>query len=936
MIVIVATTTAGNPLAQSPQSTPPADRQSDEALLRQADEARKDKSPVAQKHALELYRRVTQETTERAIEARAWNGAGQAAAALEDPDTAFDCWKRAANAAVAAGDRGREADATYLTAYLLLQQQRVSEAAPQFERAAALHQAVGNAMRAGMSWNNLGVCYSELGETRRALDAFEKALELRGADPFGQALTLSGMASVEWRRGEYESALEMYGKSLSLFRGLKALPQEADILNNQGLALADLGQASRAEASYQDALRLWKAADDRAGEARTLNNLGMLLAVHHPARAMPLLRRARDAFGQLNDTRGKAYTAHNLGDALTSLRQYAQARQAYAESLAMKRELGDQSGEAYTLRSLGNLETRQRRFPQAIGRFDEALAIWRAIEDRNGEAATLADLAYCESEAGSLEPAIGHAEDALRLIESSRADLTAPNLRMSFLSSWDELYELVTDLWMRRHARDPGKGYEVAAFDARERGRARVLLDSLARVAAPPRQNGQSGLDDLGEERRLREKTLAQGRLLSQAIALRQGKQREDQARRELSAVEFEYQQARSRNENNGPATGRPLPLAEIRAKLPLETSLLVYAIGRRRSYVWSISQERLVARTLPSRAAIAPLVAQLRRAAQARVAGSDATAEARGVRIAAADAEFDRVAGSLSRILIAPVASSLARRILIVPDGPLHFLPFAALPMPGSNEPLLARHEPVWLPSASFAAVHAAHAPVRRVAIFADPVYGADDPRLNGAVAGRGSGEAGELILPRLRSSGEEGREIARLAPGEAVLRTGIEADKSALKTALGQNFDVLHLAVHTLLDADHPQTSGIALSMFDAHGRVEDGLLRLSEIYPLRLSTELVVLSSCESHLGKEYAGEGLASIAHALLHAGARQVAATLWPVADGATTPLMRRFYREMLHEREAPAEALRRAQLSLRDDAKYHAPFYWAGFMVEGL
>jgi CHAT domain-containing protein/tetratricopeptide (TPR) repeat protein len=853
---------------------------------------------------------------------------------LGDVEAALDCWKHEVDAAASVGDRALEAEGNYRQAYLLLQQQRPAEAVPAFQRAVALNQIAGNAARAATAWNNLGVAYSNLGETRSALEAFEKALELRGDDSFGQALALSGIASVEWRRAEYEKALESDGKSLALFRGLKALPQEADLLNNEGLALADLGQRVRAEARYNEALRLWRAAKNPAGEARTMNNLGMLLAVHDPARAMPLLRRARDVFGELKDTRGKAYAIHNLGDALTSMRQYAKARQAYAASLALKREVGDRSGEAYSMRSMGNLETRQRRFSQAIEEYTAALAIWRSIEDRNGEAATLADLAYCESEAANLAAAIGHAEEALGLIESSRAELTAPNLRMSFLASWDELYDLLADLWMRRSAQEPGKGYEVAAFDARERGRARVLLDSLTQGSSPAGR-AESGVDALDEERRLREKLLAEGRLLSQVIALGQGKQREEQARRELSAVEFEYQQAEARNHSEtaaGGARGRPLALKEIREAMPPDATLVVYDVGRRRSYVWCVSKERLTVRTLPPKSAIASLVEQLRRAGLARIGGSDASAETRRQRIASADAEFNRIAGILSRMLIAPVASNLARRVLIVPDGPLHLLPFGALPVAGSSEPLLACHELIRLPSASFAAVQSDRTPVRRVAIFADPIYGPNDPRLTSPHRG----EPGEFTLPRLESSGEEGRAVARLADGEAVLHAGADASKSTLLSTLGGHFDVLHLAVHTLLDAAHPQTSGIALSMLDSSGRVEDGLLRLSELYRLRLNGRLVVLSSCESHLGKDYAGEGLASIAHGLLYAGAKQIVASLWSVADNATTPLMRGFYREMLQDGIAPAESLRRAQLALRADAKYHAPFYWAGFVVEGL
>jgi len=792
------------------------------------------------------------------------------------------------------------ADAEYKRAYELLQQMRPAEAIEPFRRSAEMNEKAGNLMRASIAWNNLGAAYSYLGEVRLSIDAFQKALALRERikDRFGQGLTLSGIASVEWRRGEYQAAIDLYHQSLALFREEKAIPQQADALSNLGLVFADIGDEASARQRYGEALQLWRTSKDKAGEARTLNNLGML---SHEAAS---LQQALAIMEELKDQRGRAYVLHNLGDAYVVSGALAKADEAYRISLGLKREIGDRAGLAATLNSQGRLRLRQKDVAGAVTLLRESLGMYRAIEDRNGEAVASADLAYALRAAGELDEAAEQAEAALALTESSRAELLAPNLRMSFLSSRRDVYQLLTDIRMKQHAGAPGKGFDAMAFDANERSRARVLLDSLPRADLEALPASAALLEP---QRRVR----AAGQNLSQLLVAGISDARQKEARQRLDRALFDYEQAVAKLEAQGDPDlvllrPRPLPLKEIQASLPEDAAMLVFNAGQEGGYVWTVTRRNLTSRPLPKRAELEPLIRAMEQAAMAPTAVQDASRAARRERLARADAAFAAAAAKLRSAVIP--GTMTAGRVFLVPDGPLHWVPFAAL-LP------LDRHTLTWFPSATFAARKGEHRQNGAITVFADPLY--------------------ETALPRLAASAGEAEVIRKQAgarPVRILLRH--EATREAFLSA-AKTSSILHVATHAVVDDSRPRVSGIAFSMFTPEARVRDGLLRLGEIYALRMNRSLVVLSSCESRAGQEFRGEGLASLAHGFLHAGARQVVASLWPVADGASSVLMEHFYREMLQSKRSPAEALRQAQMAMKKDPRFGSPFYWAGFIVEG-
>jgi CHAT domain-containing protein len=329
-------------------------------------------------------------------------------------------------------------------------------------------------------------------------------------------------------------------------------------------------------------------------------------------------------------------------------------------------------------------------------------------------------------------------------------------------------------------------------------------------------------------------------------------------------------------------------------------------------------------------------------------------------MRIKQADAQVDSAARELSRLILGPVEKMLGdRTLLIVADGALQYIPFATLPIQGTGESLATRHEIVSLPSASVLAILRREMRDRRpaaqtLAILADAVFQKDDERLvlrgsskkdqitqaepvqrGGGIEERAQKGIDLSRLRRLTFSKKEADEIAALvSTGEVFKAIGFEASKEAVVSNRLKGFRIVHFATHGLLDPQ-PELTALVLSLYNEKGEGQDGLLRLADIYSLRLDADLVVLSACQTALGKEIRGEGLVGLTRGFMNAGAPRVLASLWSVEDRATAELMKLFYRGMLKENLTPPAALRKAQLEMSQEPRWQSPYFWAGFSLHG-
>jgi CHAT domain-containing protein len=449
----------------------------------------------------------------------------------------------------------------------------------------------------------------------------------------------------------------------------------------------------------------------------------------------------------------------------------------------------------------------------------------------------------------------------------------------------------------------------------------------------------------------------------------------------EISHLREDYESVEGQIRAHSPAYAaltqpEPLTAGQVQGLLDPSTLLLEYSLGQDHSYVFAVTPDSAIYRELPKRDEIEHLAKRVYDALTAhnRVIKGE-TLTQRQARWEKVDKDYARLSIQLSKIVLEPVAGEIrGKRLLVVSDGALQYIPFAALPEPSNpSAPLVMAHEVVNLPSASVLAVLRRQEKEKKpapkmVAVLADPVFSARDGRLAATLGRRlpepaggapqphaGSSGAGSsanapadetltrsvsdvglLELSRLPFSRREAEGIMSLtSPGQGLEALDFDATRAAATSPKLSQYRIVHFATHGLLDSRHPELSGLVLSLLDKQGKTQPGFLSLEDIYNLDLPADLVVLSACETGLGKEIDGEGLIGLTRGFMYAGASRVVASLWSVNDAATAELMVRFYRGVLREGRTPAAALRQAQLGMWRTARWKLPYYWAAFQVQG-
>jgi CHAT domain-containing protein/Tfp pilus assembly protein PilF len=936
-------------------ATPP-ERIEAERLMTEAGLLFTQKTGEAQRQAQVLYAQALahwRALGRKAEEARALFNLAVVHQRLGQAQPMLDRLQEARDLFASLRDGAGEADAHIHIGLALEQLGRYQEAIASYDRSLEICRARNDRWGEAITSQNLCLIRNRLGELREAIRCYEHVLPLLEEVGESDAEVFNGLGGAYSRLGEPEKARELYTQSLEKRRALGDRAGEAAMLNNLAVLSADQDDLGKALVYYGQALEAVRQLGDRKWEARVLSNLGgAYLDLGEPGRALDLFNEALPIRRDLHDKGGEAATLRLLGDAQDRLGDVPAAMKSYERSLAIARDMGDRAGEALSLGQLaeghlsagdlnralelfaesaalhrelenryglafalqrtGEVEARLGQREKALTALGEALDLRRLSRDVAGQAETLTSLAEVESGLGRLQVALAHAEEAIRLVESVRTTVADPGLRASFLARRRRTFDLAIRLHM-------DLGHAEAALALSERARARSLLDLLQEARTDIRQG-------IPPELREREASLAY-QLGSTARQLRASPSEEKQAQlqRELTELlaksDLLVDQIRRSNPRYAVLDQPPLDAAGIRSLLDPQTVLLEYTLGEEKSFLWLVTPERVESFELPGRVEIE---------SAARRSYEDVR------NLEKEDAEAHLV---LSRLLFGKVADRLhCQRLVIVADGALQYVPFAVLPDPEDpSVPLVAGHEIVLLPSASVLDVQrrmfAGRPPAEKaVAILADPVFNSWDSRLAKPVR---TGEPA-LRLQRLPATGREAESIAKLLPSDQVfLALGARASRATALSGDLSKHSKVHFATHGMIHADTPRLSFLALSMFDENGQPQEGVLGLSDVYNLELQADLVVLSGCETALGREIRGEGLVGLTQGFFYAGAERVMASLWRVEDRATAEFMTRFYRAMLKDRLPPAAALRSAQRSIRGESPWQDPYYWAPFVLQG-
>ncbi len=912
------------------------------------------------------------------------------------------------------------------TAQIYATQGESAQAVKAYQEALAMFRAIGNAhveapLGAGRALLALGQLAGLHGEKQQALDYYQQALSAYQSPNsyHGQATARRHLSEAYRLLGEWQQALDQSYQAWLDCHNSDDRSAEAGALADLAFVYLELGDGEQALALYEQAKQIYQALNDREGEARTLAFTGIAYnSIGEKQQAIECLKQAialcqavesrqREAsalsvIAAIYETMGERQQAqaayarslalcravedrHLEGSLLIALGYYAESRdrqqalEYYEQAAALYQRMGNRTGEASALIGLGKVAASFDQLAKAVELHGQAIQLARAAAEPREEAKAFFNLAQIERHAGQLSAAREHLEATLRLIESQRARVISPDLRASYMATTQEYFDAYTDLLMQLHRQNPTGGHEVEAFQSSERRRARSLLEVLDEARFGLRQGAPAEL--LARETSLQEQI--NGKLLTLKTAGQPAIQN-DERNRKFNALTLELRQVRDEIHKAAPplAEALPLSLAEIKRQLDANTLLLEYALGSERSYVWAVTADSIHVFDLPNRDKITKQARQLYRLLddqQPQKAGE--TSEQWRARAGKARRQFPAAAAELSQTVLGPVAALLGdRRLLIVADGALQYIPFGALTdcglksyavqstnrksqisNPQSFVPLIVDHEIVNLPSASTIAVlrreleGRAPAP-NSVVLLADPVFAEDDERLKHSTEKPAAGKPGVLAtndlirsardtgwldaqgkLQRLPRTKVEAEAIAKSAAGkQPKLAMGFDASRQfAMSGALGQ-YRIIHFATHGLANSRRPELSGVVLSLFDREGRTQNGFLRLHDIYNLKLPADLVVLSACQTALGQEIRGEGLIGLTRGFMHAGAARVVASLWNVDDRATAELMKRFYEGMLGPKQLrPAAALRAAQVSMWRDGRWNQPYHWAAFVLQG-
>lgn len=770
----------------------------------------------------------------------------------------------------------------------------------------ALESGTSNVMELGKAKYNLAVALQQMGEPQLALDA------LRDAEKYYAEARLHANAQ---NKTEIELAT-------------------SHVLKTLGIALSTLGDDAAANGLYLQALAL----SEPEGKVRFLDAAAYvhlykgfsLYRTGNTQEAEAETRKAFTLFDKLEDDRGKANALANVGVSYLRAGNRARALDLLKRAAALE-EGKDLYGLGYTKTNIGAAYIESGQIDEAISILNEALTLRRTVGDKSGEITTLYYLGLAESRRQNLAEGLKHLKAAGDIIEGVSASIVDRDLRAGYRSSVHKIYELEIHLLAKQ-------GNMVAALEVADNARARALSEALiagrVELFGGLRPEARARMQQIGD---------ALSVLVGRRKLLRPGAQDSQAAQsldREINSLQAELHSLNAERLRSVPVSAflvKPerLSAEQIKGQLGADTTLLEFSLGDEGSYLWLVTggpQGTVRAFSLPDRRKIEEVATPLRKLL--------------GDKSAAHEKEVERLSGRLSEMLLTPIANELdVKRLAIVADGILQYIPFGVLPTPGQRDgrPLVVGHEVVNLPSvSSLAALRLSRTTrargQRTLAVFANPVYefsGAQGAA--GKKPQKGADSPGQLAFSNQELSAiEDAFKKSRFANG---MMRWTNYDANRLNAVGGEtrsglaDFIIIHYSTHGVADDSRPEASGLYLSRYDRSGKKIPDFVGLRDVYNLNLSADLVVLSACETALGKDVRGEGLIGLTYGFINSGAAAVVASLWEVDEYHTSRLMGGFYRRLLVDEIPPSEALRATQEEMW---RAKLPRYlWAGFILEG-
>jgi CHAT domain-containing protein len=820
------------------------------------------------------------------------------------------------------------------------------------QQALALFQSINDQEGMGYSYLALGRHYYALNEMKQSAQNYESALQIWRERQNSQntATALTYLGYIEGRRGEWPNGFSYLTQALMLSDNRNDLNQKARIAAGMGFFFDESGMPEYGLVQYQRAKEYFRQVSETRGYNRQIMLIGSTyLLLGNYAEAISNLQEALANFKSSDDEDTELDSADcegYLGQVYLASGKYDLALHYLLPLPALYEKKTNHTDAAQIRGFIGEVYQRQGKIELARRNYLEALKSFREADDPVRKAAVAFALGRLELNAGNLDAAEGYLEESIQNTEDIRSDLNSRMLATAFSASVHERYETYIECLMEKHKLHPGQGLELRALEASELARAR----SLAALLRDTQTRVVSGIDPqlAAREKALRRAIHVKADQAISLIAADYKKAQLDEVGRSLTALREQHLQLTQQLERQNPqydqirdASNYSVQQIQEHVVEDNETMLLEYSLGKNASYAWAITRNDAQVYELPKAEVITSAVQDVYKLLAPKPDDD-------------IEKSLNQAAGNLAHMVLTPLANHAnIKRVIVVADGALNYIPFQSLPSASGN-PLVASYEIINAPSASVLGQlrqeNRQRPPATRiVAAFGDPVFRSNYAQFKNYAASDALVSAGSLergfevdadsldpdkIQPLVYSKFELGN-LSAIAGAGAFVATGFGASRAALENTDFSKYAILHFATHGLLDPQNPQKSGFFLSMVDEGQRDENGFITMEDVYNLRVPVALVVLSACRTGLGKDVRGEGLIGLTRGFMHAGASSVVASLWKVDDEATAELMKYFYTNMLKKRLPPAEALREAQNTLRQNPQWASPHFWAGFTLQG-
>ncbi len=844
--------------------------------------------------ALDYYRQsliISQEIGDRTGEGTTLNNIGVIYDRLGQYEAALDYHQQSLSILQEIGDQAGEGTTLNNIGSMYRSLGQYDQALNYYRQSLGIRQEIGDRAGEGITLNNIGLIYTHWGQYEAALDYFQQSLIISQeiGDRTGEGTTLNNIGLIYRSLGQYDQAFNYYWQSLNIRQEIGTRAGEGATLNNIGGVYDSLGQHEQALDYYQRSLNIRQEIGDRAGEGQSLNNIGGVYdSLGQHEQALDYYQRSLSTRQEIGDRAGEGESLNNIGSIYRRLGQNETALDFFWQSLSIQREIGNRVGEGATLTNIGVVYNDLRKYKLALDYLQQALAIHQEIGDQVEEGIILAHTGFAYEQLGDADQAITFYQQAIDAFEPIQRSLGVEELKASFASKHLDTYEqLINLLWAEGHFEE--------AFNYAERARGWAFLDQLVGGAVNFRAGANRKL--MVREQELKAEIAIQR---AQLVTLlnRPGEDRDAEAisttQVELAALEKDYANLLIQLQILSPKVAALVSvdvasLANIQALLDVDTTLIEYFVTKESILVFVITRDTFEPVALEvSREDLTKIITQFRDFAVLN----------------------DPHPISLQQLhvwLIASLKPYLTNPVIgFIPHDILYHIPFAALT--NGERYLIDDYALFVLPSAN-----------------ALPFLQERRKPDTGTLLAVGNPTTATR-LPNLPFAQQEVERIADMYGTQALI--GPNATETAVWSQASEA-SILHLATYAVHNQANPLFNALHLTGDSQN----DGRLEVYEIYNLDLEkTTLVTLSMDESAIDKSNRIDSIFGLSRPFFYAGTPSVMGSLWNVDDEATNLLMTEFYQH-LKRGENKAEALRQAQMTVRNDFAH--PYYWAGFTLMG-